>query len=574
MRPYAACLLLTLPLSTFAAPDLVLLGGQIYTVDDERTTASAVAIEAGRIAYVGDDTGARALAGPGTKVVELGGKMMLPSFQDVHSHFASSGLAMSQCPVFDLPDAQAVLAGIRRCVEARPDAELIRGDGWTVDQFPDGPPRKELLDAIDATRLLVFQDGDRHALWLNSRALEAFGITAQTPDPLGGKIARDPETGEPSGTLHDDSAMNLVKEKWPAYTDAEFTKGIKFATKYFHSVGITATNEAIVKLEGRGDYVSLPALAAMNDAGELGIRTSASLFWVAGAGPGQIDAFRAAREKHSHGRLRVDTVKFWADGVVETRTAKLLAPYSDAPETSGLMMIPRDELMWAIPAVAQAGFQVHVHTIGDATARYALDALQVARETDGARRDRHYLNHVEFLDPADLPRFAELDVAATFEPLWAIEDIYITELTRPRVGPERIQWTFPIGAIARTGARIAFSSDWAVSSANPLLGIEASITRQEPLSNEGPPFLPEQAISLVQAISAYTRDAAYLLALDAESGTIETGKRADLVVLDRDLFEIPVHEISDARVVATLMDGEVVYGTLEQRPIAGIFSSE
>jgi predicted amidohydrolase YtcJ len=557
-----ALALCSLPAMAAAAPELVLLNARVYTVDDARSRASAVAIEDGRIVYVGDDEGARALAGATTRMVDLGGNMLLPAFQDPHSRFVASGTAMSGCVVFDLPDAAAVLAAIRACVAADPQAEIIRGEGWTMDLFSDGPPRKELLDAIDSTRPLVFGDADGHALWVNSKALATYGISADTADPPGGMIAREPDSGAPRGTLHEASAMELVTEQWPPYTDEDITTGIATATGYYHSIGITAVNESIVKLEGRSAYRSLPALAALNDAGQLAMRLSASLAWTSDAGREQLEAFKAARDKYSHGRLRVDTVKFWADGVVETRTAMLLEPYSDAPETRGLMMIPREELMWAVPAAAQAGFQAHIHTIGDATARYALDALEVVAGDEAARKDRHYLTHVQFVHPDDIPRFKALGVTANFQPLWAYEDEYITELTRPRVGPTRIHWTYPMAAIANTGARLAFGSDWAVSSANPLEGMEVAITRSDPYEDGMPEFLPEQAVSLEQAIAAYTRDAAYLNALDSVSGTIEVGKYADLVVLDHDLFAIAPQQLSEVKVTATLLEGDVVYGTL------------
>jgi predicted amidohydrolase YtcJ len=218
--------------------------------------------------------------------------------------------------------------------------------------------------------------------------------------------------------------------------------------------------------------------------------------------------------------------------------------------------------MWAVPAAAKAGFQAHIHTIGDATARYALDALEVVAGDEAARKDRHYLTHVQFVHPDDIPRFKALGVTANFQPLWAYEDEYITELTRPRVGPTRIHWTYPMAAIANTGARLAFGSDWAVSSANPLEGMEVAITRSDPYEDGMPEFLPEQAVSLEQAIAAYTRDAAYLNALDSVSGTIEVGKYADLVVLDHDLFAIAPQQLSEVKVTATLLEGEVVYGAL------------
>jgi len=543
--------------------DLVFTNGRIYTVDEERSWAEAVAISAGKIVYVGDAAGARELVTPDTRVVDLQGKMLLPSFQDVHSHLAPGGVAYSDCPVFDLESREAVLNEIKKCADENPKAEIIRGTGWTIDQFDEGrPPRKELLDAIDSTRPLVFGDADGHALWVNTAAFEAYGITRDTEDPAGGKIERDPETGDLWGTLHEETGMNLITSQWPAYSDDDIARGILYAQDHFHSLGITATQDAIVKLEGRAETRSLPAYQALNEQGKLNLRVSLALLWDAEKGMDQIQAFKQARREASKGRLRVDMVKFWADGVVETHTAMMLEPYTDEPETRGFMMVPRDQLMQAVPLADAEGFQIHIHAIGDATVRYALDAIEAAWQANGRRDGRHHINHVQFVHPDDIPRFQQLGVGASFEPFWAYQDEYITRFTLPRVGPERLQWTYPIGSILRTGATVAFSSDWTVSSANPLLGIETAVTRVDPISNAGQPFLPGERIGLDEAIAAYTINAAYLNAIDDRTGSVEVGKYADLIVIDRNLFEIPIQEVSDARVLLTLLEGKVMYGSL------------
>jgi len=558
-----ACIALgaMLPAPPTPAADLVLGNARVYTLDGNRPWASTVVIRDGRIVHVGDDDGGVAEAG--ARVVDLGGRMVLPGFQDVHAHPASGGVAYTECPLFDSPDREALLARIRACAEGKPEATFVRGRGWSISLFPDGPPHKGLLDAIDDTRPLVFEDADAHALWLNSAALAAWGITTATPDPPGGVIARVPGSGEPSGTLHEAAAMNLAMDRWPAYTDAEIEAGIRFSQAYFLSLGVTAVQDAIVELDGCDKDRSLPAWLALEASGDLKMRASLSLAWQAGGGDALLERMKALRAAHHGDRLQVNTVKFWADGVAETRTAMLLEPYADQPGWSGLVMIPREELLEFIPKADAAGFQVHVHAIGDATVRWTLDAFEAARRLNGPRDARHHVNHLQFIHPDDIPRFAELDVSASFEPLWAYEDDYITYLTRPRVGPERIGRSYPIRALVDAGARVAFSSDWAVSSADPLLGIETAITHVDPLTNEGAPFLPEQRIGLAAAIAAYTIRAAELNRLEKVTGTVEPGKYADLVVLDRNLFEIPASGISDARVLATLIEGEVVYGTLE-----------
>lgn len=543
------------------AADLVLTGARVYTVNPAQPWASELAVEDGRIVYVGED--ASAFVDPGTRVVDLDGRMILPGFQDAHAHPASGGVKYTECPVFDLPGINAVLEGIRRCVQQNPEATLIRGAGWSMDQFEAGQlPAKQMLDAIDATRALVFSDSDGHAMWLNSAALRRFNITAETPDPEGGVIARVTGTQTPSGSILEE-AMNLVMAQWPAYTDEEIEAGLRWAQDHYLALGVTAVQDAYVELEGNSYYRSLPAWAALAESGDLKLRASLSLAWRAADGGQQLETMKQLRARHSGERLRVDTIKFWADGVIETRTAMLLEPYTDQPDWHGLMMIPRQDLMKHVPLIDAAGFQAHIHAIGDATVRYALDAIEAAWARNGRRDARHHINHLQFVHPDDIGRFRALDVGASFEPYWFYYDGYIRKLTIPRVGPERMRNAYPVRSILDTGARVAFSSDWSVSSADPLLGIETAVTHTDPHSNEGEVFLPEQRLSLDEAIAAYTIRAAELNFLDQQTGSIEPGKLADIIILDKDLFAIPPGAISDSRVTATLIDGEVVYGALE-----------
>ena len=544
--------------------DLILTNAKVYTVDSERSWAEAVAIKDGKILFVGTDAETEPFIGPQTRIADLQDKLLLPSFQDAHSHFAKGGASATGCPVYELPDKETVLAEIRKCVEADPDSKIIRGYGWTIDQFDNGmPPSKDLLDAIESSRPLVFGDADGHALWANSKAFEVYGITKDTPSPEGGKVEKDPETGELWGTVHEETGMNLIRNKWPAFTDEEMISGIKYAQEYYHSIGITAVSESIVKLEGRDNYRSLPALSALNESGVLKMRVLAALLWDAQKGMEQLETFKNVRDEYSRNNLQVDAIKFWADGVVETHTAMMLEPYTDMPDSRGLMMVPLEQLMEAVPLVDAAGFQAHIHTIGDATARYALDAVEATWQTNGRRDARHQITHAQFVHPDDLERFTKLDVGVSFQPLWAYEDEYITYYTLPRVGPERIKWSYPIGTLMENGTRVAFSSDWPVSSANPFWGIETAITRLDPFTGEGTPFLPDERIDLADAIEAYTINAAYLNMLDDTTGSIEVGKFADLVVLDQNLFEIPVSAISDTNILMTMFEGDVVYGSLE-----------
>ena len=549
---------------TTPAADLVLTNGKIYTMDADRSWADSVAVDDGRIVYVGDREGAAEYLGDNTRQVDLAGKMLLPSFQDVHLHPVNAGVSYLGCPLFGLETLEAVRNAVAACVAADPDAPFIRGTGWGWGLFIGGEgPHKTFLDDIDSTRPIIIGDGDGHTYWTNSSGLEFAGLNKNTPDPEGGELGRDPETGELTGVLLEGPAMYLMDEALPAITVEQQIAGLHYAQNYLHSLGITAMHDAIVKLSGNDVYRSLDAYQTMRDSGELKMRVVAALYWEPGEGLDQIDALDAARTKFSGGLLQANTVKFWADGILETHTAKLLDPYTDQADTDGLLMVPLEDVMAGIPALDALGFQLHVHTIGDGAVRIALDALEVAREENGVRDSRHLTAHTQLVHPDDINRFAELDVIAGFSPYWAVNDEYVAEINPPQLGPERMAQMYPINSIVSSGARVAFGSDWFVSSPDPLLGIETGMTRESPHDGDSVPvFLPEERITLDAAIAGYTINAAFANFLDDDTGSIEVGKFADLVVLEKNLFDLEVAVISDAGVVATLLEGEVVYGEL------------
>jgi len=565
--PWLGLLLLALPapLPAGAEPaDLVLRNAAVYTVDRVRSWADALAIAEGRIRYVGSDAGVAPFVGEGTRVVDLGGRMVLPGFQDAHVHPVQSGYVQDQCSLFELAGLEAVLAAVKACIEARPGEGWIRGGGWPLDLFlPTGLPDKKWLDELAPGRPVVLESSDGHTLWVNSAALRLAEIGPDTADPPGGRIDRYPGRREPSGSLQE-SAMGLMTARMPEPTDAELVQGLRRALALLNGFGVTAIQDAIVKFEGSDGYRSFPAYRALDDRGELSLRVVAAMMWDNQAPiDEQIPRFVEARERESRGRVRATSVKIWQDGVIEPATAALLEPYLDSKEGSrGELLNSPERLNRAVTLLDAHGFQVHFHAIGDRAIRTSLDAVAAARAANGVRDSRHHISHLELLDSADIPRFRELDVVANFQPLWAFADTYITDLTLPRIGPARSRWLYAMASVRDSGAVLAFGSDWFVSSANPLLGIETAVTRLGPLGETDRVFLPEERISLADAIAAYTIGSAYVNFLDRETGSIEGGKLADLVVLDRNLFAIPAAEISDARVVATLLDGQLVYGSL------------
>ncbi len=554
------------PLEEAPEANTVFTGGAVYRVTDVDPWATAVAITGKRITYVGDDAGAKSLIGANTRVVELGGKMLMPGFQDAHVHPVDSGMTFNQCAVFDLPELADLLAAIETCVEERPDADWIVGAGWYVSTFaPSGRPPKSLLDAIAPDTPITLLSNGAHSVWANSAAIERAGITAETKDPQGGRIDRDPETGEPSGSFQE-SAMPLIQDFEPASTLEQRMAGLAYAQRLFHSFGITGVHDAYVEISRETAYTNMEAYTAFADAKALKMHVvAAMLFDPTLPLEPQIELFKNLRQSADRQHIKATAVKILVDGVATSYSAAMLEPYSDreADGVTGTPLIPRAEMIDLVTRLDALGFQIHFHSIGDAATRYSLDAIEAARTQNGERDSRHHVSHIMVWDPADFGRMVDLDVIANFQALWAYKDTHYDEITRVRMGEKRSNYIYPINTLHKRGAKLAFGSDWYVSSANPLLAIEVSVTRLGPDGDTTEPLLPSEAIDLATAIRAATLGAAYGNFLDKETGSIEVGKLADLVVIDKNLFDIPARDISNARVMLTLFEGESVYGSLD-----------
>lgn len=542
--------------------DLVLRNTAVYTVSPSAPWAEAVAIRDGRIRHVGDDAGVAGWIGPQTTVLDLPGRMVLPGFQDAHVHPHASGVEFQQCPLFDGQRAEDYLAAVAACDARLPEGAWLVGAGWLLSAFPpDGIPHKRLLDGVVADRPVVLISADGHSAWTNSRALAAAGIDSKTPDPPKGRIDRDAATGEPVGSFQE-TAIELVTRHVPPPDDGTLERGLRHALATLNGLGITAWQDASVRV-ANDPVRALETYGRLAERGELTAHTVLSLLWDNERGLEQIPEIAAARAASGRRGVDAGTVKIFLDGVIEAQTSALLEDYTDRPGFRGELQVDPAVLRQAVAALDADGFQVHIHAIGDAAVRAALDAFAYAREKNGPGRNRHHVAHLQLIHPDDVPRFAALDVTANFQPLWSFEDAYIVDLTYPRLGPGRSRWIYPINAVLRAGARVAFGSDWSVSSVNPLEGIEVAVTRMGPNGETDTPFLPEQRISLEDAIRAYTLNAAYLNRLDDRTGSIEAGKLADLIVLDRNLFRIDPQEISEARVLLTLFAGRPVAGSFE-----------
>jgi hypothetical protein len=537
------------------AADSVFTNGRIYTVDDARRWAEAVAITDGRIVYVGSTDGANDFIGSDTNVVDLRGRMMLPAFQDSHIHPIYAGIEASRCDLNNINDLAGYRAAIGEYAVANPDVEWITGGGWSMSVFgPGGSPGKAIIDELVPDRPVYLSSRDGHSGWANSRALEIAGITRDTPDPPDGIIDRDPKTGAIIGSLQE-GAMNLVTRHIPSETLTDRIGGLRYSMDLMHRYGITAFTDAIV------ERPALEAYEALDAGDELDLRVVASLWWNREQGLEQIDNLIALRDEFNNGgNLRPTTVKIMQDGVLENYTGALLGPYLVASGTKGIPMVEPELLKQAVTALDARGFQVHFHAIGDAAVRQSLDAIEEALLENGQLGNRHHISHLQLVHPDDHARFAELETIANFQPLWAYNDDYVTELTVPFIGEARASYMYPIKSIQDAGGMIAFGSDWSVSTANPFPQIETAVTRLSATGEDYPVLLPEERIDLQSAIAAFTINAAFLNKHDDETGSIEVGKLADLIVLDRNLFQIEPAGISETKILLTLFGGEPVHG--------------
>ena len=559
--------------------DLILVSGKVYTLNDAQPWAEAVAIREGRIVAVGsNDTVTGAWRGP---AFDLTGQMVLPGFHDAHVHPIFGGIQMTQCDLAGLASVETLLDKVRQCDQELFPEEWLLGGGWNLALFPEANPNKALLDEINATRPMFLRGEDGHSSWANSTALQLAGIESETPNPSHGIIERD-EHGEPSGTLRE-SAQTLIENIVPVLTLEQRVEATRAALRFANELGITSMVDASVS-----DW-ELQTYRALETQGGLTARLVLSA--TIGENPvgGSNPEIIAPDDRGSGKRLRLDAAKIFVDGVLEGETAALLEPYIDRGANPGhgavgMLLTQPDTLNETVANLDAKGVQVHFHAIGDRAVRAALDAVEHARRVNGglelvagndagddldpAERsgyaqdpldNRHHVSHLQLIDEQDHARFAQLGVLANFQALWAYPDGYIMDINLPAVGRERVERMYPLGSIERAGGVIVGGSDWSVSSLNPLDAIETAVTREDASGVIEGVLNPNERVSLATMLAAYTKNGAYLMHQEDEVGTIEPGKLADLVVLDRNLFDISTAEISDVEVTMTLLGGEKVF---------------
>jgi hypothetical protein len=536
--------------------DLIVTNARIYTVNPQQKWAEAIAIRGDKIIAVGDRKQIEALRGPETKVIDAGQRLLLPGFTDCHIHFMEGSLGLTRV---DLNDATTV-AEIQKRVKAyadahpaRPSDACIQGMGWTYPTFaPSGLPDKKILDDIEPDRPVYLVAFDGHSSWANSNALALAGIDHNTPDPPNGKIVRD-ENGDATGALKE-AAGDLVGSKTPVPTRTERLDALRKGIHEANRVGLVRVHSA-----GQ-DFEYLDLYNELRNRGELTLRFYVAYFLdPPGLTPQSTALIENARRQFNDDWIAGGAVKTMLDGVVEAHTAAMLAPYTDDPGQSGKLFWDPDKYKATIADLDARGLQIFTHAIGDKAVRLALDAYQNAAEVNHTKDARPRIEHIETIAAADVDRFGKLGVIASMQPLHSYPDDDTLNIWARNIGPDRASRAWVWRSIQQKGGALAFGSDWPVVTLNPWPGVQTALTRQTSEGNPAGGFIPQQRLSLEDTIRGYTLGAAFAGRREKTEGSLEPGKLADFILLDRDLFQIEPSEIGKTEVLITVVGGKVVY---------------
>ncbi len=544
----------------FSGPsaDLILRGGRIYTVDREQPWAEAVAIREDEFIAVGRSQDMNRLIDGNTVVVELDGRLVLPGIIDSHVHFLEGSLLLDRVQLAEATSLEEMKDIVRLFAEANPEAPWIVGHGWNYNYVDGGrlPTRRD-LDEVVPDRPVFLSAYDGHTAWVNSKALVAAGIDRQSK-PLGpGEIVRDLETLEASGALKEEGAIQLVRRVIPRPTREQLLTALRKGIAYAHRFGVTSIHSAggipaEADAEGYPENDVLDLFAELEQRGELRLRVYSAMTINDTTNDEDLDRFAELGVRHRGPWLKAGAVKIFMDGVIESHTAAMLETFGNNPEERGAPNYTQAEINELVSKLDERGFQIFTHAIGDRAVRMVLDAYQeAAAAANLGSRGRHRIEHVELISEIDIPRFADLGIIAAMQPhhaVWA-----------KGVGPKRIERAFAWKSLRDAGARVVHGSDWAVVTIDPLVGLHTAVTRQDLDNRPEGGWIPEQRLTLPEAISGYTLDAAFASFEEDIKGSIEVGKLADLAVLSQDLFKVLPRKIAETEVMMTLVGGEVVY---------------
>jgi predicted amidohydrolase YtcJ len=533
--------------------DLVIRNAKIVTIDRENPRAEAIAVRGEFILAVTSDPGIEPYIQEGvTRVIDAGGRLLVPGFNDAHIHFMSGGVSLMNLDFRYVHDVETIAQMVADAVEHAKPGELIRGRGWEHETFPDKQwPTKEILDRVAPDNPVALSRADGHSVWVNSYVIQASGITAATPDPPDGTILREAGTGEPTGIFKEGatrllkvtSSVELNEEEQRARAD----QALELALKAARETGVTS----IQQLNGEFERFQ-----RFRDEGRLTVRATVNMALPASEeGFARLEELRKAYPQ-SNDWVRFGYLKAFIDGTLGSGTALMFEPFEDDPATSGLPMMAYDEYERRIVAADGRGFQTGTHAIGDKGNHWVLDAVEKAIQTNGRRDARHRSEHAQILTDEDIPRFASLGVIASMQPTHCITDKRFAE---KRIGRQRCRGAYAWRRLLDTGARIAFGTDWVVEPIDPLEGLYAAVTRKDRAGEEGEGWFPDQKLDMEKAIELYTLGSAYAEFMEDRKGKLKTGYLGDMVLFDQDLMTVPPDRIMSSKADLTIVGGKVVF---------------
>src|SRR5438128_2478944 len=529
--------------------DIIIAGGMVWTgLSTGAPQRGTVALADGRILAIGDDAQIGRYAGPKTQVIQAGGGLVLPGFTDGHTHFVDGGFQLASVSLRDAATPREFIRRIKEYAKRLQPGEWILGGDWDHTLWPGQPlPRHEWIDSVTPDNPVFLSRLDGHEALANAAAMQAAGITGNTPTPPGGEILRDARTGEPIG-IFKDQALDLIGRAIPQPSPERRDSALARALAHAASLGVTATGHMSASWEDLASYRRLEKVGRMT------LRVALYLpleHWREVA-----DTVRRSGQGGGDDWVRIGGLKGYADGSAGSRTAYFFEPYADSAGYSGLMQnTPKDLATW-IGSADSAGLQVAVHAIGDRANAIILDIYDSVTRAHGPRDRRFRVEHAQHLRPQDIPRFGRLGVIPSMQPYHAIDDGRWVER---RIGPVRIKTTYAFRTLLDTGAKLAFGSDWTVAPLDPITGVYAAVTRRT-LDGKNPGgWVPEQKVTLAEALHAYTVGSAFATFNEKKWGVLAPGYYADVVVLDRNLFATPPESLSAARVSVTIVGGKIVY---------------
>jgi predicted amidohydrolase YtcJ len=533
--------------------DMVIINGKVLTIDETNPYAEAIAVKGEVIIAVGTNKSVSKMIEEGTTVVvDAEGKLVIPGFNDAHAHFGP--VNPDYIELRYLTDPSVITEKVREQVAKSKPGELIRGGHWEHEMFTTKEwPTKELIDAVSPNNPVALSRTDGHSILVNSYIIKNSGITKNTPDPFGGEIMRDPVTGEPNG-IFKEAAMDLLKYgavrvERTAEEEAERTlTGYLMALQQARELGITS-----IQIPGNASWEMYDKLLASGD-----LTSRIDIGAVLTADTERLTQYRKLLEKYplEGNWIRFGYLKDFLDGTLGSGTAMMFEPFNDEPDKIGLPQITQEELEKRVLTADSMGFQIGIHAIGPKANNWILNACEKAIEKNGRRDSRHRIEHAQILIESDIPRFAELGVIPSMQPTHCISDKrYIVK----RIGEERSRWSYTWRSLIDAGSILAFGTDYSVEPLNPMEGLYAAVTRKDRMGEEGEGWIPEEKLTMEEAIKYYTWGAAYAQFMEERKGRIKEGYLADITITDRDLLTIPENEIMQTRIEYTITGGKVVY---------------